>query len=52
MLEISDLYHEQIDDIPTIVGVCQRLQLAEVMHRHLGTHGLQGGLNNGQLCVG
>ncbi len=52
MGEISNLEHERIDDIPMIVGICQQLQLAEVVHRHLGTHGLQSGLNNGQLCVG
>lgn len=52
MPEISELYHERIDDIPVIVGVCQQLHLSELVHQHLGTHGLQNGLNNGQLCVG
>jgi transposase len=52
MLKLSDLYHERIDEIPVIVGVCQRLHLAELVHKHLGTHGLQDGLNNGQLCIG
>ena len=52
MLEISPLYHERIDDIPALIGVCQRLRLPEVVNRHLGTHGLQDGFNNGQLCVG
>jgi hypothetical protein len=52
ILKLSDLYHEQIDEIPVIVGVCQRLHLAELVHKYLGTHGLQDGLNNGQLCMG
>ncbi|HYN82773.1 MAG TPA: DUF4277 domain-containing protein [Gemmatimonadaceae bacterium] len=35
-----------------IIGVANRLQLAEVLDRHLGTHSLQEGLSNGWLIVG
>ncbi len=52
MLEISELYHERIDDLPVVIGICQRLNLVEAVNHHIGTHGLQAGLNNGQLCVG
>ena len=46
------LRHERVDDIPLIIGVANRLQLAEVLDRHLGTHSLQEGLSNGWLIVG
>ena len=52
MTAISNIIHERIDDIPVIIGVAQRLGLSVVLNRHLGTHGLQQGLNNGQLAVG
>jgi transposase len=32
--------------------VANKLELAEILNRHLGTHGSQQGLNNGQLAVG
>lgn len=34
------------------IGLANRLQLAEVLNGHMGTHRLQQGLNNGQLAVG
>ena len=46
------LHHERIDDIPFIIGLAHKLRLAEVLDRHMGTHRLQRGLNNGQLAVG
>ena len=46
------LHHERIDDIPLIIGLAHKLRLAEVLDRHMGTHRLQRGLNNGQLAVG
>jgi transposase len=52
MTGISSIIHERIDDIPVIIGVAERLGLSVVLNRHLGTHGLQQGLNNGQLAVG
>jgi transposase len=44
--------HERVDDIPLILGLANKLHLAEVLDHHMGTHGLQQGLNNGQLAVG
>lgn len=52
MSKDQTLFHERVDDVPLIIGVANRLRLAELLNRHLGTHGLQQGLNNGQLAVG
>ena len=52
MAEILSIQHERVDDIPVIIGVANQLGLADLLNRHLGTHGLQQGLHNGQLAVG
>jgi transposase len=52
MTEIQSFQHERIDDVPLIIGMCKKLGWSEILDRHLGTHGLQRGLNNGQLTVG
>lgn len=52
MTAISSIRHERVDDVPVIIGVAQRLGLVDILNRHLGTHGSQAGLNNGQLAVG
>jgi transposase len=52
MEQILNLRHERIDDIPLIIGLANKLRLAEILDQHLGTHGLQEGLHNGQLTVG
>jgi transposase len=52
MAQTLTLRHERVDDIPLIIGLANQLHLAEVLHRHLGTHGLQQGLHNGQWAVG
>ncbi len=52
MAEILTIGHERIDDIPLIIGVANRLALAEILNRRLGTHGAQQGLHNGLLAVG
>jgi transposase len=52
MAKLLTLRHERIDDIPVIIGLANQLRLAEILARHLGTHALQEGLNNGQLAVG
>ena len=44
--------HERVDDMPLIMGLANKLHLAEVLDYHMETHGLQQGLNNGQLAVG
>lgn len=45
-----NLEHERVDDIPPIIGLCNWLGLPNIPSRYLGTHGLQQGLNNGQLA--
>lgn len=52
MAEILSIYHERLDDVPLIIGMAKQLGLIEMLDQHLGTHGLQQGLNNGQLAVG
>jgi transposase len=52
MAQTPILQHERVDDVPLIIGLANRLRLAEVLNCHLGTHGLHQGLNNGQLAVG
>lgn len=52
MAEILSIYHERLDDVPLIIGVAKQLGMIEMLNQHLGTHGLQQGLNNGQLAVG
>lgn len=52
MAEILSLQHERVDDVPLIIGVANRLGLADLLNRHLGTHASQQGLHNGQLAVG
>lgn len=52
MTETLEILHERIDDVPLIIRVAQRLKMDEILNQHLGTHGLQAGLNNGQLGVG
>jgi transposase len=44
--------HERVDDIPLIIGLANKLHVAEVLDHHMGTHRLQQGVNNGQLAVG
>ncbi len=51
MLDINEIYHERIDDLPVIIGVCQQLNLVEAVNHHIGTHGLQEGLTNGQWSM-
>ncbi|MBV8432039.1 MAG: transposase, partial [Solirubrobacterales bacterium] len=46
------LLHERVDDVPLLWGLMQRLGLAEVLQKHLGSHHLHQGLANGTLaCV-
>jgi transposase len=46
------IQHERVDDVPVIIGVANKLGLADILNTTLGTHGLQQGLTNGQLAVG
>jgi transposase len=52
MVQTRIFRHERVDDIPLIIGLANKLHLAEVLDHHMATHRLQQGLNNGQLAVG
>jgi transposase len=52
MAQTLILQHARVDDIPLSIGLAHQLRLAEVLHRHMGMHGRQQGLHNGQLAVG
>jgi hypothetical protein len=46
------LLQERVDDVPLLWGLMQRLGLAEVLQKHLGSHHRHRGLANGTLaCV-
>jgi transposase len=51
MTDALTLTHERVDDIPLLIGLAQRLRLAEVLDRHLGDHHLHQGLSNGTLAL-
>jgi transposase len=43
---------ERIDDVPLLLGIMQRMKIAEILDKHLGQHHLHEGLSNGNLAVG
>src|SRR5436190_93500 len=43
---------ERIDDIPPLFGMMRRMNIAEVLDKHMPRHHLQQGLSNGNLAVG
>jgi hypothetical protein len=45
------LTHERVDDLPLLYGLITQLQIPQAVATHLGTHGLQQGLENGQLVA-
>jgi transposase len=47
----TTLVHERVDDIPLLIGLLQRLHFAEVLNRHLDSHGNHRGLSNGTLAT-
>src|SRR5688500_7795596 len=51
MGEAVSLYHERVDDVPLLIGLMQRLRLAELADRHLGQHGHHRGLSPGKLLM-
>jgi hypothetical protein len=51
MTDTLALVHERVDDIPLLIGLAQKLNLAEVLDRHLGGHHLHQGLSNGWLAT-
>src|SRR5436305_3611181 len=47
-----EFQHERIDDVPLLHGFLQKMQLPDVLEKHLGSHHLHQGISNGQLaCV-
>jgi hypothetical protein len=46
------MVYERVDDVPLLIGLAQKLQLPELLDRHLGSHGNHQGLSNGTLAVG
>jgi transposase len=52
MAKTLTLRHERVDDIPVILGLANQRRLTELLDRHLGTHSVQVGRNNGPLTVG
>jgi transposase len=45
------LVHERVDDVPLLIGMAQKLRLANLLDRHLGHHGNHKGMSNGTLAV-
>src|SRR3954449_11678551 len=43
---------ERIDDVPLLLGMMRRMQIAETLDQHLGQHHLHQGLSNGNLALG
>src|SRR5213592_2532601 len=43
---------ERIDDVPLLIGMMRRMNIAKILDKHLGQHHLHQGLSNGQLAVG
>src|SRR5437660_9653752 len=46
------LQQERVDDVPLLLGMMRRMQIAETLDKHLGQHHLHQGLSNGDLAVG
>jgi transposase len=46
-----ELTHERVDDVPLLLGFLIRLQLPEILDRHLPPHPLHRGLSNGWLIT-
>jgi transposase len=50
--QIEALKEERIDDVPLLIGMMQRLKIAEVVDKHLKKHHLHQGVSSGTLTVG
>lgn len=51
MTENLQLSHEQVDDVPLLLGLMQRLGFPAILDRHLGNHGNHQGISNGWLAT-
>jgi transposase len=45
------MVHERLDEVPLLIGLAQKLQLAKWIDHHLGSHGNHQGLSNGTLAA-
>lgn len=52
MTDVLNVISERVDDVPLIIEACKQLELDQIIENHLGTHGLQQGLTNGNLTIG
>lgn len=52
MTDVINVISERVDDVPLIIEVCKQLTLDHIVEKHLGTHGLQQGVGNGNLTIG
>jgi transposase len=46
-----ELTHQRVDDVPLLLGFLSKLQLPEILDRHLPPHPLHQGLSNGWLIT-
>src|SRR5512144_1702912 len=46
-----ELTHQRVDDVPLLLGFLIKLQLPEILDRHLPPHPLHQGLSNGWLIT-
>src|SRR2546421_10152043 len=51
MKEILNIETERIDDIPLLISHMQRMKIAEVLDKHIPTHGHRKGLSIGELSI-
>lgn len=51
MKEAMSIETERMDDIPLLLTQMQRMHLAEVLDKHIPTHGHRKGMSVGELCV-
>src|SRR5437588_4766144 len=51
MKETLNIETERIDDIPLLISQMQRMKIAEVLDKHIPTHGHRKGLSVGELSI-
>ena len=51
MKETLNIETERIDDIPLLISHMQRMKIAEVLDKHIPTHGHRKGLSVGELSL-
>src|SRR5437660_4543675 len=51
MKDTLNIETERIDDIPVLISHMQRMKIAELLDKHIPTHGHRKGLSVGELSV-